>query len=301
MNILIRADSSSTIGTGHIMRDLVLAKQFENSKIIFAVQDLAGNINYKITEAGYNLEILKSANIGELEALVKEKNIDMLVIDHYDIDFEFEKRLKQQNPALKIFVLDDTYEKHHCDILLNHNIYAKKSKYKELVPSSCEVRCGSKQTLLRDEFHKEKAKAIPKTKSKNIKIFIAMGGADTQNLNPKILKILKNFEHVKAVVVTTSANKNLEDLKEYAKEKKWIKLYINSEKIAKLMRKSDFGIITPSVSANEAYFMKLPFIAIKTADNQNYMHKFLKKNGFGVMGRFSKKKLNSMVKEMIKK
>jgi len=36
--ILFRADSSSTIGTGHIMRDLVLAKQFQDAHIIFATQ-----------------------------------------------------------------------------------------------------------------------------------------------------------------------------------------------------------------------------------------------------------------------
>ena len=40
MNILVRADSSSYIGTGHIMRDLVLAKQYLNENIIFATQDL---------------------------------------------------------------------------------------------------------------------------------------------------------------------------------------------------------------------------------------------------------------------
>ena len=43
-NILFRADSSSIIGTGHIMRDLVLATQYKNSNIIFAVQDFDGNI-----------------------------------------------------------------------------------------------------------------------------------------------------------------------------------------------------------------------------------------------------------------
>ncbi|HIP11896.1 MAG TPA: UDP-2,4-diacetamido-2,4,6-trideoxy-beta-L-altropyranose hydrolase, partial [Arcobacter sp.] len=32
--MLFRADSSSQIGTGHIMRDLVLAKQFKNANII---------------------------------------------------------------------------------------------------------------------------------------------------------------------------------------------------------------------------------------------------------------------------
>ena len=52
MNILIRADSSSYIGTGHIMRDLVLVKQYKNENIIFATQDLIGNVNYKIVEAG---------------------------------------------------------------------------------------------------------------------------------------------------------------------------------------------------------------------------------------------------------
>ena len=48
MTIIIRTDSSSVIGTGHIMRDLVLAGQFSEAKIIFAVQDLPGNINHKI-------------------------------------------------------------------------------------------------------------------------------------------------------------------------------------------------------------------------------------------------------------
>ena len=63
MNVLFRADSSSTIGTGHIMRDLVLSKQYLNAKIIFATQDLDGNINHKIKEAGYTLEILESNSL----------------------------------------------------------------------------------------------------------------------------------------------------------------------------------------------------------------------------------------------
>ena len=62
MNILIRADSSSYIGTGHIMRDLVLAKEYKNENIIFATQDLVGNINHKIIETGYKIELLKSKN-----------------------------------------------------------------------------------------------------------------------------------------------------------------------------------------------------------------------------------------------
>jgi len=47
-NILFRADSSSTIGMGHIMRDLVLAEQYSDSNIIFVIQEPNGNINHKI-------------------------------------------------------------------------------------------------------------------------------------------------------------------------------------------------------------------------------------------------------------
>jgi spore coat polysaccharide biosynthesis predicted glycosyltransferase SpsG len=152
MNILIRADSSSFIGTGHIMRDLVLAKQYKNENIIFAVRELEGNINYKIDEAGYSKVILNTNAFEELNEIIKELNIDMIVIDHYEINCNSEKKIKESNPNLKIFVFDDTYEKHFCDILLNHNISGDEKKYQNLVPKDCKLRCGSKYTLLREEF-----------------------------------------------------------------------------------------------------------------------------------------------------
>lgn len=297
-NILFRADSSSTIGTGHIMRDLVLAKQYPNDNIIFATQDLKGNINHKIIEAGYELEILNSNDIKELDKLIKKLNIDMIVIDHYSIDYTFEKKLKEKNPHLIILTLDDTYEKHYCDILLNHNICGEEKKYKKLVPKKCKLKCGSKYTLLRDEFIENKKKN-KKNKKKNKNIFLAMGGADTASLNISILEILKNFENIKVNIITTNANKNLQELKKYCKNKSWIKLHINSTKIAKIMAKSDLAIITPSVILNEIYYMKVPFVAIKTAKNQIYMYRFLKKMNYTVLNKFNRKNLfNSITKNI---
>ena len=140
------------------MRDIVLAKKFKNSNIIFAVQNLNGNINQKIVDSGFKIEILKSNEVDELNILIKKLKIDMLVIDHYNIDYLKEKEIKKINPEVKILSFDDTYEKHYCDILYNHNISANQKKYKSLVPKNCELRCGSKYTLLRDEFYKEKKK-----------------------------------------------------------------------------------------------------------------------------------------------
>jgi UDP-2,4-diacetamido-2,4,6-trideoxy-beta-L-altropyranose hydrolase len=85
MNILFRADSSSTIGTGHIMRDLVLAQKYaqKGASIIFATQDLDGNINSKIVEVGYKIENLKSNSFKILNKVIKKLKINMIVIICY--------------------------------------------------------------------------------------------------------------------------------------------------------------------------------------------------------------------------
>ena len=289
MNILFRADSSSNIGTGHIMRDLVLALQYKNDNIIFATQNLEGNINHKIKEAGYKIKILKSNSVEELDSLIKSLNIDMIVIDHYDIDYEFEKQLKTQNSKLKIFVLDDTYERHHCDILLNHNIYADESKYKDLVPKHCKIRCGEKYTLIRDEFYKEKEIK----REKIYDIFIAMGGVDSANITLQLLKLLPIDK--KIAIVTTSGNKNIKDLKSFINKRENIKLFINFDKIAKLMNESNFGIITPSVISQEALFMGVKFLAIQTADNQKEIANYLKNRNILVLKKSEIKKINDII------
>jgi len=289
-NILFRADSSSQIGTGHIMRDLVLAKQFKNANIIFATIDLPNNINNKISEAGYKVELLNSNDIKEVTNIIQIYNIDLLVIDHYDIDYEYESKIKQNN-KISILCIDDLYKKHNCDILLNHNICADESKYKDLVPNSCELRCGSKYTLLRDEFILEKNK---------FDILLAMGGADSSNMNIKILEIIEDFKNIHTHIVTTNANSNILTLKNYCTNNKQTTLHINTNEMAKLIRNSDFAIITPSVTANEVVFMNKPFIAIKVAKNQEGMYQYLLKQNILVLKKFNKNTLSKYIHKLLK-
>ncbi len=284
-NILFRADSSSLIGTGHIMRDLVLSEQFKNSNIIFATQELPGNINHKIRDKHYTIETLKSNSIETLIELIYKHSIHMLIIDHYDIHYDDEKVIKEKT-GVKIFVVDDTYEKHHCDILLNHNLYANTLKYKKLVPPSCELRCGKDFMLLREEFQVVK-QLQHRTINQKTTILIIMGGADTTHININILKVLEDFNTIKINLVTTTANSQLNSLKKYINNKNNITLHLNSDKIAQLMISASFAIVTPSITVNEVIYLNTPFIAIKTVENQNEMYHYLGNNGYTVFENFN--------------
>lgn len=272
MRTLIRSDSSSTIGLGHIMRDLVFAKSLEG-EVIFACQNLEGNI---IASIPYEVKILKSNDVEELIELIQTLHITLLVIDHYGIDIAYERAIKETT-QVEILSFDDTYQPHHCDILLNHNISANKKRYKDLVPPSCELRCGILYTLIRDEFREEKKQK----REKIYDLFIAMGGTDASNITLSILKTLPKT--LRICVLTTTANAHLKELQDYVVDFPTIALHINSNEVAKLLHQSHFAIVTPSVMVHEVLFMEVPFIAIKVAANQDDMFEYLHNQGYPVL------------------
>jgi UDP-2,4-diacetamido-2,4,6-trideoxy-beta-L-altropyranose hydrolase len=285
MNILIRADSSSQIGLGHIMRDLVLAQQYPNDTITFACQDLAGNMMDKIS---YSVHVLNSNDPEELISLINSLKVDIVIFDHYSIDVHFEKKIKEQT-GVTILSLDDTYAPHHCDILLNHNISADSKRYNGLVPPHCERHCGSVYTLIRDEFKNEKGTS----REKMYDLFIAMGGADTANLTTKILKTLDSTKNI--CVITTTSNAHLSELLAYTLENDSIEVHVNSHKIAKLLNQSCFAIITPSVMVHEVLFMDIPFLAIQTAANQDDMVGYLKQHNYNMIEEFKSSEIKRLL------
>ena len=277
MNILFRVDSSSEIGLGHLKRCLVLAEQYQQDNIVFSVQDLKGNANKIISDKGYALSVLSDNSIDELTQKIIELKIDMVVFDHYGIDDKFEKNIKEKT-SVQILSFDDTYEKHYCDILLNHNIYANAEQYKGLVPELCEIKCGKEYTLISDEFREIKIRKRPLNKDNPV-VFVSLGGSDSGNISLTILKALVEFDDITINLATTSSNNNITKLQSFSEQYQNVNIYINFN-IAVLMNNSDCAIITPSVIVYEAMYLDLPFLAIQTADNQSYISDYLANNNY---------------------
>lgn len=293
--VLFRVDSSFKIGLGHLMRCLVLASKYKKEEVLFLCQNLEGNALRKIKESGFSYEFIKDEKIKTLCAFINKRKIKNVIIDSYEITYNDEKLLKE-SCHIKLTVFDDIYEKHYCDVLLNHNLYAKKNKYKNLLPSFCKIKAGSKYTLIRDEFKKD----YKKTKNKIFTLMLCLGGSDFDNINLKVLKALKNLD-IKINVITSSSNKNIKALEKYIKKRKNYKLLIDCKTMAKQMNKADFAIISPSVIVHEVKAMNLDFLAIQTASNQKYMSKYLKENEVEVLKKdFDKKVLKKSIKRLLK-
>ena len=272
LNILFRTDSSSFIGLGHIMRCLVLATRLKNENknlnIIFATQNLKGNINSKILQNGFKLHKLSSSKKSELIELISKKKIDLLIIDSYEISYRYEKAIINKTKC-KTLVFDDMFHKHNSDMVLNHGLQVKKQKYKNLISKKTKIFCGVKYTILRDEFFKN----YKKTKNNN-KIAIILGGNDIKNLSLKIAKLLQKIDKkYKITIITTKVNPNLSQLQ----NKQNIKLLVDIKNVAQTLCQHELIICASGGNLFEVMAMKKRFINIKVAKNQDSIVEFLQK------------------------
>ena len=262
---IFRVDFGSKIGLGHLKRSLVYAKRFD--EVVYISKSDKNFTPYKFI-------IIKDEE--EFFLKVKELQPKEVIVDNYDFICKNEKEFKSLFPHIKLTVFDDDYREHFCDEIINHNISANKEKYPN--PNIVKII----PPLIRDEFIEEK-----KIKREKIyDIFLSMGGTDSANINIPILKALPDSAQI--ILITTSANANLEELKKFVTNKNNIALHVDSNEVAKLLNQSKFAIITPSVIVHEVLFMEIPFIAIKTAENQDDIYEYLKKHKYDVFENIEK-------------
>lgn len=261
MNVVIYANSSYYMGTGHVMRCLTLVDYFktQGAHITFMTDiSLAGNISNLITEKGYKI----------IEPLLENipQNTDWLIIDNYDIDQVFESQARQYTK--NIMVIDDLADRpHDCDLLLDQNLYINaESRYRDLVPKDCTLLLEPKYALLRDEFLQERTGL--KLKDGVVKrIFVNFGGTDPADMTSKTLYILKNY-NIETDIVVGQNSIQLEKLKQLCASIAHFNLHIQTTNIAKLMAGADLAIAAGGSSTWERCCLGLPTIVVAIADNQ---------------------------------
>ncbi|WP_456324633.1 UDP-2,4-diacetamido-2,4,6-trideoxy-beta-L-altropyranose hydrolase [Desulfonauticus submarinus] len=312
-HLVIRADSTPRIGTGHIMRCIALAQAWQDrdGEVNFISHCESKLLRQRIQDEGFNLVSLKVSHpdpsdleftldfLRNLKTSRQEQPI--VVTDGYHFDLAYQKGIKEN--GFRLMVIDDYNHlpHYHADILLNQNINAPELEY------SCSENTvkllGCKYVMLRREFlqYRELKREIP---DKAHNILVTMGGADPDNVTQKVLKAiyLLNEPDIEVKVIVGPSNPHLEALKSGIKDFDLPVSIIFSplpEKMPEFMKWADLTITAGGSTCWELVFMGVPSLIITVAENQEGIGEGLERAGVARnVGWFSKIDVNELKDEI---
>jgi len=309
MNICFRVDSSTVIGTGHVVRCLTLAEQFRagGNEITFICRDLPGNIIDQIISTGYEVHQLPKATYNKFgqddmknnhrlwlsvewttdarqtKDILKsfDDDADLLIVDHYALDINWEKEVKDN--CENIMVIDDLADrKHLCDFLLDQNYYKNlDNRYDNLVPDFCFKMLGPSYALLRPEFNQARQKLEERDGIiRNVLIFF--GGSDASNQTKKVIEtiISMKIDSIHFDIVIGGTNLFKDEIESLCAELKNLKLHCQINNMAKLMANSDLAIGGGGTTTWERCCLGLPSLTIAIAENQLIVAELSQESGF---------------------
>lgn len=289
--IVFRADGNNKIGLGHIMRCLSLAELLKKDfNCLFFVNNPDDEVKQLIESVCNIYSLYCINNMDELESLMSLLyNDDIFVIDGYEFDMEYQRKVKQL--IYKLVVIDDKGDKFlHADVIINHGDISVLSNYKTL--PGTKIFSGFSYLILRKEFLKA---AIAKRQIDKVDTaFICMGGSDPFNITNKALKACLKCSFVKKIIVVTGS------LYQYKGELLQIISLLNDKiihhfenlnaaQMVHFIKQSHFAISTASSISLEICCVKAGLLSGTVIDNQVAIHKHLIDSGCCVsLGDFNK-------------
>lgn len=283
MKVLIRADASVAIGSGHLMRCLTLADQLRNegTEVAFVCRDIPGAMFDLLQSRGYRfaklpmIEADKISQKFDAEKTIKaarqlfSDRIDWLVVDHYELDAAWEHMLRPY--ARKIMVIDDLANRmHDCDLLLDQNYYRDQDqRYQGLVPDKCITLLGPKYVLLRPEF--AEARQRLRTRDGTVRnILVFFGGSDATNQTHKAIDAIKLIDRadISVDVVVGAGNPFRNQIQSLCHEIPCVQYHCQVSNMAELISAADIAIGAGGATTWERCSLGLPTLTVVFADNQ---------------------------------
>ena len=284
MNVLIRADASLAIGSGHVARCLTLARVLRDNgdDVVFACRNLPGNVLARLQGEGWRTLVLPGQYPGEapqlgIEAqlpwqadidglaagLWPDADFDWIIIDHYGLDHRWQRVARRW--ARRIAVIDDlANRKHDADIVFDQNLTANDAAYAGLSRASCRHLFGPRYALVRDEFRRAAIPIRPRPR----KVLVNFGGIDAAGETFKAMQALAGLGGLEVDFVAGSANPAFEQMQALVARHPHWRLHTYVSDFVRLMAVSDLFIGAGGGTSWERAALGLPTICIAVAANQ---------------------------------
>ena len=284
MRVLIRADASPTIGSGHIARCLTLARVLrkQGAHVAFACRLLPGHRLDSLASEGFETFALPDryrdedpqqaiesmlpwqADIAALaQALEGHAGFDWIIVDHYGLDHHWQAAARHWAP--RIAAVDDLATRHYrVDLLLNQNLSGTPQAYASLLTPDCQTLLGPRFALLRDEF------CCPAIEIKPVarRVLVNFGGFDAAMQTHHTMLALADFHELEVDFVAGADNPAWEQMQALAVDRPNWRLHSFVSDFYRLMTEADLFIGAGGGTSWERAAMGLPTICIAVSNNQ---------------------------------
>ncbi len=251
MRCLTLADMLSSLGW-----DCAFASAAESTSVVPAM-----------ATSGHSLSIIEPPRDAD-QMRTLWQGCDLLIVDHYDRDRNFEQLLRPW--AKKLLVIDDLHNRPHaCDALLDQTYGRVAADYAGLHDGPC--LCGSAYALLRPAFQAWRERALARRDGRPVeRILVSLGAVDAANLTMLALEAVAMAAPGVAVdVVLGSASPNLAAVHaRIAELPNDIDLHVDTNDMANLLADADLAIGAPGTSSWERCCLAVPTILVTVAENQ---------------------------------
>lgn len=282
--LIVRADASPQMGTGHVLRSLALAAAWQaaGGRAVFVTYCPAPSLCQKITAAGIQLVTLDRLQyqpepvISTLREVIEAVGGDTsarpwIALDGYHFPAVCQKAIRRM--GCRLLVIDDMAQHplYHADLLLNQNLGAEQYTYR--CDSKARLLLGTQHVLLRPEFQTWQAwqREVPPVAKR---LLVTLGGADPQNTTSLVIEALKtvNVSGLKARVVVGAANAHAAEIQRRAAGLgDWIELLASVPDMPAQMAWADMAVAAAGLTCWELAYMQLPALLLVIADNQEQL------------------------------
>lgn len=305
-----RVDASPTIGTGHIVRCLNLAKSLieRNVEVTFLSRNLERDLNNRLIAAGCRIINLPSQNnssnqnpddyaswlgaserddISQFLNLINGDGNCNIIVDHYGVKEEWLGIAKKA--CSKLIVLDDLAErKLDVDIVVNQNLGWTARDYAHLVGQETKLLLGPQYALLAEDYTTARQKLDRSFKSEvPLRVLVSLGGADIENVTGQVALVLEEMQKrhdFEVTIVVGPMNPNSNELHEICERSKGkIEILQGANNLVDAYISHDIAIGAVGGSSWERCCLGLPTILVPIAENQKPAAKKLQTVGAGLL------------------
>jgi UDP-2,4-diacetamido-2,4,6-trideoxy-beta-L-altropyranose hydrolase len=296
--LLVRADATSAIGTGHVMRCLALATAWTRATgaaarlaTVAPAPALAGRLG----RAGVAVDELATspsrdgqlANAGTpadadaTAALASRLGAAWVVLDGYGFDRAYQQRVAAA--GVPVLVVDDHghLDGYRADLLLNQNFGAAGDRY---VPSVAAERLllGPRYALVRDEFAGVAPAPAPGATVR--RVLVTLGGSDPDNATALVVEALglAALPGIAVTVVAGPANRHVRVLERDVRALAGAELVVDADDLPRRMAAADLAIAAAGGTARELALLGVPSLLLTLAANQRPAAEAMGQQGIAV-------------------